>query len=77
MEGKAEFKQWGPFSDVEIMDWEGFVPDMNDAEYKAALKSAMENRVNAVEKFATDKDGYDKLPDEALDALKKLVSELS
>ncbi len=77
VEGKAEFKQWGPFSDVEIMDWEGFVPDMNDAEYKAALKSAMENRVNAVEKFATDKDGYDKLPDEALDALKKLVSELS
>lgn len=77
VEGKAEFKQWGPLADVEIMDWEGFVPDMNDAEYKAALKSAMENRVNAVEKFATDKDGYDKLPDEALEALKKLVSELS
>ncbi len=77
VEGKAQFKQWGPFEDIEIMDWEGFVPDLNDGEYKAALKSAMENRVNAVEKFATDKDGYDKLPDEALAALKKLVAALA
>lgn len=77
VEGKAQFKQWGPFEDIEIMDWEGFTPDLNDAEYKAALKSAMENRVNAVEKFATDKDGYDKLPDEALAALKKLVAALA
>lgn len=77
VEGKAQFKQWGPFEDIEIMDWEGFTPDLNDAEYKAALKSAMENRVNAVEKFATDKDGYDKLPDEALAALKKLVEALA
>ena len=76
VEGKTNFKQWGPFEDIEIMDWEGFVPDLNDAEYKAALKNAMQNRVNAVEKFATDKDGYDKLPDEALAALKKLVEEL-
>jgi phosphoenolpyruvate carboxykinase (ATP) len=37
----------------------------------------MENRVNAVEKFAVDKDGYDKLPDEALTALKKLVDALA
>ena len=37
----------------------------------------MLNRVNAVEKFATDNEGYDKLPDEALEALKKLVNEAS
>lgn len=77
VEGKAQFAQWGPFEDIEIMDWEGFTPDLGDAEYKSALKSAMENRVHAVEKFASDKDGYDKLPDEALEALKKLVNELS
>lgn len=77
VEGTASFKKWGPFEDIEIMEWEGFVPDMNDADYKARLKNAMENRVDAVEKFATNKDGYDKLPDEALQALKKLVKELS
>ncbi len=77
VEDKAEFKKWGNFDDVEIMDWEGFVPDLNDAEYKNALKNAMQNRVDAVEGFATKKDGYDKLPDEALAAIKKLVDVLA
>ena len=76
VEGKASFAQWGPFEDIEIMDWEGFTPDFNDADYKAQLKNAMQTRVNAVEGFATKKDGYDKLPDEALAALKKLVDAL-
>ena len=26
VEGKANFKPWGPFSDIEILEWEGFVP---------------------------------------------------
>ena len=76
VEGKAEFKQWGAFEDIEIMEWEGFVPDLNDEDYKAQLKNAMQNRVNAVEGFAVNKDGYDKLPEEALEALKKLVAEV-
>ncbi|MDD6646060.1 MAG: phosphoenolpyruvate carboxykinase (ATP) [Oscillospiraceae bacterium] len=76
VEGKAEFKPWGPFSDIEIMDWDGFEVNMDDPAYKAALKDAMQNRVDAVEGFATKKEGYDKLPDEALEAVKKVVSEL-
>ena len=76
VEGKAEFKQWGNFSDIEIMDWEDFNVDLSDASYVAELKSAMQTRVKAVEDFATKKEGYDKLPDEALEALKKIVSEL-
>ena len=76
VEGKAKFNQWGPFEDIELMDWEGFSPDLNDADYKAQLKSAMQNRVSAVEGFAENKGGYDKLPDEALNALKKLVEEI-
>ena len=77
VEKRAEFKAWGSFSDIEIMDWEGFNVNIEDAAYRAELKSAMQNRVNAVENFATAKGGYDKLPDEALDALKKLVDELN
>jgi len=80
VEGKATFEKWGPFEDIEIMyDWSGktgdFKPDLGDKDYVAQLKSAMENRVSAVEGFATKKDGYDKLPDEALNALKKIVEE--
>ena len=77
VEKRAEFKQWGPFSDIEIMEWEGFVPDLNDVEYKSQLKARMQDRVNEVEAFAVEKGGYDKLPEEAVDALKKLVFELA
>lgn len=81
VEGKAKFEQWGPFEDIEIMnDWSGktgdFTPDLNDASYVEQLKAAMQTRVKAVEDFASKKEGYDKLPDEALAALKKLVDEL-
>ena len=77
VENKANFEKWGPFEDIEILKWDGFEPDMNDADYKAALKNAMQNRVNAVKGFAEKKGGYDKLPDEALAALQKLVDELN
>ncbi|MCM1144095.1 MAG: phosphoenolpyruvate carboxykinase (ATP) [Blautia sp.] len=85
VEGKASFEQWGPFDDIEIMNtWDGqtegfknFKADLSDADYKAQLKAAMETRVNAVKDFASKKEGYDKLPDEALEALEKLVNVLS
>ena len=81
VEGKAKFEQWGPFEDIEIMtDWSGktddFTPDLNNDDYKSQLKNAMQTRVKAVEDFSTKKEGYDKLPDEALEALKKLVNAL-
>lgn len=75
VEKRATFTQWGPFSDIEIMDWEGFTPDLKDADYVAALKNAMQNRVSAVEGFNTKKEGYDALPAEALEALQKIVDE--
>jgi phosphoenolpyruvate carboxykinase (ATP) len=36
----------------------------------------METRVKAVEDFATKIGGYDKLPDEALEALQKVVAQI-
>lgn len=75
VDGKAQFKAWGPFSDIEILDWEGFVPDLKDAAYVEQLKARMNDRVNAVEGFATKKEGYDKLPDDAVAAIRKVVEE--
>lgn len=77
VEGKTSFKKWGSFSDIEIMEIEGFIPDMNDADYVTQLKARMEDRVQFVESRETAKGGYDKLPVEALEALKKVVNELS
>jgi phosphoenolpyruvate carboxykinase (ATP) len=62
-----------------MYDWSGktadFKPNMDDKAYTDALKAAMQNRVDAVKGFSTKKEGYDKLPDEALAALEKLVAE--
>ena len=77
VEKRAEFKPWEPFSDIEIMEWEGFVPDMNDAAYLEQLKARMNDRVNEIKEFATAKGGYDKLPEDALAAIQKVVDELA
>lgn len=76
VEGKATFKKWGSFSDIEIFDWEGFVPDMKDAEYVAQLKARMTDRLNYVKSRDEFKGGYDKLPADALAAIQKVVDEI-
>nr|WP_314459896.1 phosphoenolpyruvate carboxykinase (ATP) [uncultured Clostridium sp.] len=73
---KAEFKQWGPFTDIDIFEWEGFVPDLNDPAYAEQLKARMEDRVKFVANTAVVKEGYDKLPDDALEAIQKVVDQL-
>ena len=76
VEGKADFKQWGPFEDIEIFEWEGFVPDLNDKDYVEQLKARMNDRIKFVADRDTVKGGFDKLPQEALDALKKVVDSI-
>ena len=38
---------------------------------------SIQGRVAEIEAFATKKEGYDKLPDDALEAIKKVVAELN
>lgn len=77
VEGNAQFKKWGPFSDIDIMEWEGFVPNLEDADYMKQLKARMQDRVNFVQSRETEKGGFDKLPADAIDALNKVISELN
>ena len=77
VEGKAEFKQWGPFEDIEIFEWEGFVPNLNDPEYVASLKARINDRVEFVKSRDTFKEGYDKLPEDALQALEAVLAALN
>jgi len=76
IEGDAQFKPWANFSDIEILEIEGFIPDLNDSEYTDQLKKRMEDRIKFIESKKTVREGFDKLPDEALQALKKVVNEL-
>ena len=75
VEGKAVFKQWGPFSDIEIFEWDGFVPNLEDADYVEQLKARMLDRLNYVTSLDGLKGGYNKLPEDAAAAIKKVVDE--
>lgn len=75
VDGNAKFEKWGPFSDIEILPWAGFVPNLDDADYVAQLKARMLDRAKFVASRETFKGGFDKLPDDALEAINKVVNE--
>ena len=75
MEGKAKFESWGPFEDIEIFKWEGFVPDLGDKAYVEQLKARMQDRLNYVTNLDTEEGGFNKLPADAAAAIKKVVDE--
>lgn len=75
VEGKAEFKPWGPFTDIEIYEWEGFVPDLTDHNYLEQMKARMQDRLNYVVGLDTAKGGFNKLPQDAADAIRKVVDQ--
>lgn len=76
VEGQAEFKPWGPFKSLEIMEWEGFVPDMQDREYLRKLQEGMKRRRRFISMKYTEKEGYDQLPSEALEAIEEVIQPL-
>ena len=75
VEGKATFKPWGSFTDIEIFEWDGFVPDLSDADYVSQLKARMLDRYNYVINLDQAESGYNKLPEDAAQAIKKVVDE--
>ncbi len=75
VEGRAPFHAWGPFSDIEILEQEGFVPDLEDSAYVAQLKARMQDRLTYVTALDTAEGGFNRLPLEAADALRKVVEE--
>lgn len=75
VEGRAEFKPWGPFSDIEIMEWDGFVPDLTDKGYVAQMQARMQDRLNYVEGLKDAEGGFNALPDDAADAIRKVVEQ--
>ena len=75
VEKTADFKPWGPFTDIEIFEWEGFVPDLNDKDYVAQMKARMTDRLNNVKELDTKEGGFNKLPEDAAQAIQKVVDQ--
>jgi phosphoenolpyruvate carboxykinase (ATP) len=71
IENRAEFKPFGSLESFEYLPVEGFIPDFGDATYAEQLAKRMLDRVAFIEDCAVAKEGFNRLPDEALDAMKK------
>ena len=76
VDGTADFKPWAPFKNMEILELEGFTPDMNDKSYCLQLQNSLKRRRRFISERYTVKDGYDMLPAEALEVVDDLVSAL-
>lgn len=77
VEGNAKFEKWGNFSDIEIMNIEGFNADFNNPEYAQEFKKRFQDRIDFIKSRETEKAGLDKLPPDALESLEKVISQLN
>lgn len=75
VENTAEFKPWGPFSNMEILEVEEYVPDFENEEYVNKLKARMTDRLNYIFEKDVEDGGYNALPTQAKEALAKVISE--
>lgn len=66
---KANFVPFGPFSDLEYLPVEGYLPNFDDPNYIKLVKTRMKDRVSYMEEL----DDFNRLPEEALEAIKKLT----
>ena len=68
---KATFKKFGSFSSLEYYEIPGYEPDFSNAEYAKDVKARLADRLA----FVSSLDEFNKLPEEALQALKKTIDE--
>ena len=66
------FKQFGPFSGLQYYEIPGYEPNFDDVEYRKEVKARMSDRLG----FVSNIEEYNKLPEEALDAIRKVVNEI-
>ena len=71
-DNKAKFEKFGPFSTLEYYKIQGYEPNFKDKEYLENVKARMQDRLDFVSKL----EGMDKLPKEALEAIKKTLNEI-
>jgi phosphoenolpyruvate carboxykinase (ATP) len=76
VEGTAKFEKWENFSDIQIMKIDGFNASFANQEYVKQFTARMQDRIEFVKSRETEKAGLDKLPADALEALKNVVREI-
>ncbi|HIT16980.1 MAG TPA: hypothetical protein IAD04_01190 [Candidatus Caccosoma faecigallinarum] len=69
---RAQFVAFGPFSDLQYLPIAGFEPDFKDQAYLQNVKARLLDRLA----YVSELDDFNRLPEEALQALKKVTEEI-
>jgi phosphoenolpyruvate carboxykinase (ATP) len=73
---KAEFQRWSPFEHMKVLPLPDYEPDLDNPQYREAFIKRFKDRIAFVRSRETEKGGRDKLPDEALRVLEKILHQL-
>ncbi len=76
VENRAQFEQWKDVPEFSYVPIDGFAPKMGDTEYREFFKERMEDRLDFIESREEVTKGYDKLPEETSETIKKIIARL-
>ena len=76
VEGTAQFEPWKDVKEFSFIPIDGFIPDMNDSEYRNFFKERMMDRLEFIRSRDEETKGYDKLPEETFEAIEKITKGL-
>lgn len=75
VEEKAQFHKWENFTNLQIMDIDGFEASFSDITYLKNFTTRIQDRIDFVKSREVATAGRDKLPPDALAALEKILSD--
>ncbi len=77
VDGTAEFRDFGPLTNMSYLPVNGFEVDFSDPEYIDQLRTRMQGRLDFILAQKTENEGYNALPAEVAQAMEKLIGELA
>lgn len=69
---QTTFRPFGKISELEYMPVEGFEPDFANSEYLEQVQARLSDRLS----YVSSLEGNEKLPDEALDSIQRIIDEV-
>ena len=73
VDGTAEFTNFGPLSELQVMNVPGFEADFNDFEYRKAFLNNMNARIDFLRKYAVK---FNELPEESINSVSTLTDKI-
>lgn len=76
LEGRSKFINWGPLTDIKIMEIEGFDCSLENKDYREVFIKRFKERLEFVRSHNNSEVSRNKLPDDALESLQDVIDRL-